>query len=166
MTFVDLPAGSLIFLDANTLIYHFTAHPDLGTACSDLLNRIELQEVHAVTAAHITSEVAHRLMTIEASQIFGWPFAGIAQRLRRHWQEIHNLPTFRLAVEEIRKSRIDVHSVHVDLVAEATTISQQFGLLSNDALAVAIMQHHALVDLASNDSDFDRVPWIRRYAPE
>lgn len=34
-----------------------------------------------------------------------------------------------------------------------------------DAKIVAVMQHHGLTDLASNDADFDRVPWITRYAP-
>jgi predicted nucleic acid-binding protein len=166
MTFADLPIGSVIFLDANTLIYHFTAHPDFGHACSELLDRIERQEIQAITAAHLVSEVAHRLMTIEACDVFGWPFAGIVRRLRRHWTEVQNLPRFRLAVDEVRKSRIQVHSVNVDLVAAATVVSQQFGLLSNDALLVAVMQHYGLVNLASNDGDFDRVPWITRYAPQ
>src|SRR6266849_2322707 len=46
-----------------------------------------------------------------------------------------------------------------------TALSQQIGLLSNDALLVAVMQAHGLTKLASNDPDFDRVPGITRYAP-
>lgn len=34
-----------------------------------------------------------------------------------------------------------------------------------DALIVAVMQHHCLTNLASNDADFDRVSGITRYAP-
>jgi len=30
MTFADLLAGDLLFLDANTLIHHFTLHPRYG----------------------------------------------------------------------------------------------------------------------------------------
>ena len=30
---------------------------------------------------------------------------------------------------------------------------------------VAVMQSHGLVNLASNDADFDRVPGLTRYAP-
>src|SRR5262249_22147527 len=44
-------------------------------------------------------------------------------------------------------------------------LSRQFGLLMNDALIVAIMQDHGLIQLASHDADFDRVPGITRYAP-
>ncbi len=44
-------------------------------------------------------------------------------------------------------------------------ISQRYELLCGDALIVAIMEHHGLTHLASNDSDFDRVPWLKRYSP-
>ena len=41
MTFADLPTGVSVFLDANTLLYHFTADLKHGGACTDLLDRIE-----------------------------------------------------------------------------------------------------------------------------
>jgi len=37
--------------------------------------------------------------------------------------------------------------------------------LSGDALVVAVMREHGLVNLASNDADFDRVPGLTRFAP-
>jgi predicted nucleic acid-binding protein len=51
------------------------------------------------------------------------------------------------------------------LVARAAAISQQFELLSDDALVVAVMQEHGLTHLASHDADFDRVPGLTRYGP-
>jgi predicted nucleic acid-binding protein len=51
------------------------------------------------------------------------------------------------------------------LVVEAAKISQQTGLLSNDALTVAVMQANGITKLASNDADFDRVPGLTRYGP-
>ena len=45
MIFADLPAGSSIFLDANTFIYHFTAHPVFGPPCSQLLQRIRNRQL-------------------------------------------------------------------------------------------------------------------------
>jgi len=47
----------------------------------------------------------------------------------------------------------------------AAVLSQQIGLLSNDALIVALMQAHGITELASHDADFDRVPGITRYRP-
>ncbi len=34
MTFDDLPAGTSVFIDANTLTYYFQPHPLLGAACA------------------------------------------------------------------------------------------------------------------------------------
>ena len=48
----------------------------------------------------------------------------------------------------------------------AAAISQQTGLLHNDALSIAVMRVQGLVNLASADPDFDRVPGITRYAPQ
>jgi predicted nucleic acid-binding protein len=71
MTFADLPAGAAVFVDANTLVYHFQPHPALGAACTDLVERIERQELAGFTSTHVLSEVAHRLMTLEACVLFG-----------------------------------------------------------------------------------------------
>ena len=38
-------------------------------------------------------------------------------------------------------------------------------LLTGDALIVATMRLHSLTKLASEDADFDRVPWLTRYEP-
>lgn len=84
MTFADMPNGSMVFIDANTFVYHFTRHPQLAGACTSFLERAARDEVVALTSTHMLSEVAHRVMTIEAITMFGWPAAGIAQRLRRH----------------------------------------------------------------------------------
>jgi predicted nucleic acid-binding protein len=51
------------------------------------------------------------------------------------------------------------------LVLSAAILSQQTGLLSNDALIASVMQANGLTNLASNDADFDRVPGMTRYAP-
>jgi predicted nucleic acid-binding protein len=50
------------------------------------------------------------------------------------------------------------------LTLTAALLSGQWGLLSNDALLVAVMQAQSLTKLASHDADFDRVPGLVRYA--
>ena len=50
MTFADLQKGDSVFVDANTMIYHFTNHPRYGAACTALVERIELNEIQAFTS--------------------------------------------------------------------------------------------------------------------
>ncbi len=165
MIFTDLPAGASVFLDANTFVYHFSVHPQFGAACTDLIERIEHQELRGFTSTHVLSEVAHRMMTIEASLRFGWPFAGIARRLKRHPAVVQQLSQFRQAVQQVPQYGIQILTIPANLIDQAAAISQQTGLLSNDALIVAVMQLYGLTNLASHDGDFDRVPGITRYAP-
>ena len=66
MTFTDIPAGASVFVDANTLVYHFVPEPGLGPACRDLLERFGRRELVGFTSAHVVSNVAHRMMTLEA----------------------------------------------------------------------------------------------------
>ncbi|MBI3464279.1 MAG: PIN domain-containing protein [Planctomycetes bacterium] len=63
------------------------------------------------------------------------------------------------------QSRVSVLSIPPTLLVTAAGISQQIGLLSNDALIVAVMQSNGLTNLASHDADFDRVPGITRFGP-
>ena len=165
MTFADLVSGDAIFLDANTLIYHFALDPQYGPACSQPLQRIENQDIKGLTSTHVLTELAHRIMTIEAITAFAWPPAGIARRLRKHPIQVQQLAGFHNAVERVLQSRIQVLTIPVPLVTVGTRLSRQTGLLSNDALIVAIMQANGLDKLASEDDDFDRVPGLTRYAP-
>jgi predicted nucleic acid-binding protein len=165
MIFADIPAGALIFLDANTLIYHFTNDPKYGSACTQLLKQVELQQLAGFTSAHVLGDVAHRLMTLEAAHLLGWPFTGLASRLRKHHGEIPKLNHYRQAIAGIPLLRIQLLPIPFHLVETATLLSQRHELLTGDALIVAVMQDNGLTHLASLDDDFDRVPGITRYAP-
>src|SRR5687768_2416627 len=98
MKFEDLLAGQAVFIDANIFIYYFRPDPVLAPSCTQLLQRIENQELQGFTSAHVLSEIAHRMMTDEASQRFGWPKTGIARRLRSYPAQVQSLTRHRLAI--------------------------------------------------------------------
>lgn len=158
MTFDAIPLGTDVFVDANTSTYHFTNHAKYGPACTRLLERIENQELRGYASSHVLADVAHRLMTIEAMHKLGWPVTSLAARLRNHHKEIPNLHAYRQALVKLNQIGLHVFSVTEALVHTAAALSQQFELLTGDALIVAVMQQHGLTSLASEDPDFDRVP--------
>lgn len=165
MTFAGLAIGDWIFIDANTFIFHFGPHPTYGAACGQFLARIENQELHGFTSSHVLGEVAHRLMIAEATATAGWSLGKVRQRLKQHPAVLQGLTQFRSAVETILKSRIQVLTIPSGLMRDALSVSQQQGLLVNDAVSVALMQANGLTKIASDDTDFDRVPGITRYGP-
>ena len=163
MIYSDLPAGATVFVDAGPFIHHFEPNAIFGPASTDLLERIENQEIIAVTTTHILSEVAHRLMILEAMQAYG--SAGIALKLRNHPNEVRMLTRFRQALQKVPLFGIRILTIDAAWLDAATSISQQTGLLHNDALVVAAIHAHGLTQLASADPDFDRVSGLTRYAP-
>ena len=165
MTFLDLVAGDAVFLDANTFVYHFAPDPRWAASCGQLLQRIQNQEIAGHTSAAILSETAHRLMTIEARTRQGWTSGKVLQRLKQNPQFVQTLTGSEAAVGSIIASRVHVFPVDAALVAAAAAVSRQTGLLSNDALIVAVMQANGLTKFASHHADFDRVPGLTRYAP-
>jgi predicted nucleic acid-binding protein len=78
---------------------------------------------------------------------------------------VQQLTRSRQAVDEITLIGLDVLPVAKSQVSLAPDISRQTGLLCGDALIVAVMQNQGLTLIASEDSDFDRVPGLTRYAP-
>jgi predicted nucleic acid-binding protein len=50
MTFADLAAGDAFFIDANIFVYHFGSGPIAGLACSQIIQRVENQEIQGFTS--------------------------------------------------------------------------------------------------------------------
>jgi uncharacterized protein len=165
VTFHDLPVGATVFLDANCLVYAATADATYGSACQHLLEQIENKVFQGCTSAHVLGDLTHRLMTIEAAPLFQRPMSGIANWLRRHPAEVQQLRQYQQSLDDLLAVPITILPVTGTLIYRAAGFSRLHGLLTNDALIVAIMQEQGLTHLASNDGDFDRVPGLTRYAP-
>jgi predicted nucleic acid-binding protein len=165
MTFADLTAGSVVFIDANTFVYAFVRDPRYGTACQQLLQRIDNKEIQGVASSHVLTETAHRMMTHEASLLTGRPPSGMPNWLKRHPPEVQRLALYRQAIDELTMIGVQILPVGGPTISHAVDISRQFGLLTNDAVTVVVMQDNGLTNLASNDADFDRVAGITRFAP-
>jgi predicted nucleic acid-binding protein len=166
MTFSGLNRGDAIFVDANIFVYHFAPDPLLGGASTQLFHRIDNQELVGYTSTAILCEVAHRLTTLEARTRLGWSGGKVIQRLKQNPGAFLGLTVFRVAVEKIQQSTIQVLTVTPTDVVNAAAVSQQHGLLITDALTVVLMQANGITCIASQDSDFDRVPGITRYSPQ
>jgi predicted nucleic acid-binding protein len=165
VTFDDIPPGAVVFLDANCLVYAAASDPQYGAACQRLLEQIENKMLQGCTSSHVLGDLSHRLMTIEAALVFNRPMTGIAGWLRRHPAEVQSLQRSRQAIDDLQAIPLTIWPVTGTQISRAADFSRQYGLLTNDALIVAIMQEYGLTHLASNDADFDRVPRIIRYAP-
>ncbi len=166
MTLDHVPAGAHLFVDSNILVYHFQPHPAFGPMCHRLLERIERQDIDGYTSTNLLGELAHRLMVIEAGALPGWAGGQVLNRLKQQPDVVKQLTLFQTAVESVLQSKIRVLTIPPILVSTAATLSRQHGLLTTDAVILALMQAHRLIHLVSHDAHFDSVPGITRYAPQ
>lgn len=48
---------------------------------------------------------------------------------------------------------------------EVTMLMEKYNLLPNDALHLATMKRYGITNIATNDGDFERVPWLNVWKP-
>ncbi len=59
MTFDQIPAGAAVFLDANSLVYHFTNDPKYGVASTRLVLQAQHGALSGFTSTDVLADVAH-----------------------------------------------------------------------------------------------------------
>ena len=63
---LDMPDGSLSFVDTNVLVYHFVENPRFSQQCRRFLGRVVAGEVNAVSSASVVADAVHKVMAEEA----------------------------------------------------------------------------------------------------
>lgn len=162
---LNLPAGARCFIDANIFYYHYIDTPPFSEPCSDLLQRVLDGDVTGVSSPHVMAEAVHKVMLAEAASHFGLPRPGILRWLQNHPGRIGELHEFRELAEDFGRMNLTVVDLDLPTLERAAVLSRRTGLLTNDAITVALMAGAALVDLATNDADFDVVPGVTVWKP-
>jgi predicted nucleic acid-binding protein len=85
--------------------------------------------------------------------------------LGKHPEIIARLVEYPQAMERLSIVPMTVLPVDQQLLGQATHIAVQHGLFTNDAMIVALMRRHQLVNLITNDDDFGSVPELTVWKP-
>ena len=165
MTLDQVPAGAHVFVDSNILVYHFQPHPGFGPMCQRLLERIERQDIEGYTSTNLLGELVSPLDGDRGRHLAGLGGRQGAESTEAASRRGQQLTLFQTAVDSVLQSKIRVLTISPILVSTAAALSRQHGLLTNDAVILALMQAHRLTHLASHDAHFDGLPGLTRYAP-
>jgi predicted nucleic acid-binding protein len=104
-------------------------------------------------------------MVASAAAQFSINRAGLVNWLQHHPQRITELTEFAPMARELVAMRMPLLAADDTDLLEGIALSQSHGLLTNDALALAILQRHRIEHLATNDDDFDIVPHLKVWKP-
>ncbi len=166
MVLSDLEDGSSIFVDGNIFVYHFTRESKANPASSDFLERIERGTIHGFTSVSIIQEVTHRMMIIEAVAVLpGVKPKDLVKYLKTHSDAVKKLVNHQSIPSKIASFNLEIVSPGIDAIVRSQQMKKRYGFLSNDALTLQIMEDLRIDNLASNDSDFERVDFIKLYKP-
>ena len=65
----DFKGESIIFIDANIFAYHLTRQDDIQVECSNFLEKIEFDQIRAVTTNFVIDEVCYSLIITKGAQL-------------------------------------------------------------------------------------------------
>ena len=159
----SLANGSLVFIDANIFIYHFTA---ASPSCHQFLSRCSSGEFLAITSLPVLLEVAHRLMVIEAQQNRLVRGLNPSQKLAHSPTLVKKLHLYKEWTLAIPRMGIEVEEITFSDLLMSMGMRPKTGLLTLDALILAVMTRLNIPNLASADQGFSRIEGVKLFSPE
>ncbi len=127
-----------MFVDTNVFAYALLDRGAKGDACREFLDIIAKGKI-ACTSALVLDELMWVLMKNSAAKDFSAVIANIC-----------SMPN------------LEVFAVSGITAVEASKMIAEFRLKPRDAMHVAAMRENGIIEIASDDKDFERVSGIRR----
>jgi predicted nucleic acid-binding protein len=153
---------SIVLIDANIILYTIR---NKSNQCKGLIRRCAEGEIYGVMTPHIIAEVMHRLMIAEAREN-GWiEGTNPARRLSEQPERVKMLFRYEQAIKNLFATGIRCEPVEKEDIIATLRVQRESGLLTNDALLVAVSERLRIQAIASADNTFTRVRGVILYSP-
>jgi len=161
-----LPLTSDIFIDANIYLYHIMRRPKFFPPCHDFFSAIESGAYNGFTSTLVLNEVLHKLILAEATNTYGLRSEhDAANVLKQNPEKIRGLSQVWKTYSDIKDYPIIVCSCDESVLDMAVDLSKKYGLLISDATHLAVIKSEGISNIATNDTDFQRLNEIDIYKP-
>lgn len=162
---LDIPDHNEVFVDANIFVYHFSGPTEYTDICAQFLQRVEEVRLFAFTSTLVLAETLHRLMIIEATTKLQIGPKVAIHHLKTHPLDVKILTEHIKVPERIHTLGIKILPIDIDDILKSNEIKREYGLLTNDAITLAVMKRYHLRNIATNDPDFERVTDLLIWKP-
>lgn len=163
MNLDDIPAGSLCVVDTNVLIY---AEQGVSPQAQRFVRRCSGGELKAVLPQTVWQELAHKLMLAEAMMRGLTSGGNPAARLAAKPESIRGLTLHRAKVKSLLDLGFGFEACQLtDLTERAFALQEKHGLLTNDAVVLAVAQRLKADALVSSDKAFRGITEPAVYYP-
>ena len=162
MNLTDIRAGEWVVIDTNILVY---ANQQKSAEAIQLLRRCASREVFGIVPMPMVAELVHTLMLIEAREN-GWiEKSNPARALSKRPELVRRLSRYETQVREFLGIGLRIEPATTVDIIEAMNVQREFGLLTNDALLLAVARRLNCSALASADQAFGAVKGVLVYRP-
>lgn len=155
-----------IFVDANIFLHHaFNAN----NASIEFLKQIESYNIKAYTSALVIEEVVFKLLIQAASNYLDITTIEKVKRLLMDNKNKENVFKPVIEYREYIDILKDFGLIILDLTDKDMIASLQkaktYGLITADAVHIAVMERKGITNIASSDSDFEKVDCVTLWKP-
>ncbi len=163
-------ADERIFIDANIFIYNALDDSHYAESCSDFLRKVETNKLKGVITSHVMDEVLFKILIAEASQhIENFTLPNLKKEMKsssfssKIYKPVKEYSDY---LTELTYGGLEILTINGGTVKRSIDLGLQYGLLTTDAIHLSTMKQYGIVNIATNDSDFEKVKSINIYKPE
>jgi len=146
--------NSVIFIYTNIFLYNFSLHPVHGDNCRAFLNRIEKGELSGKTNVIVLNELLHKLILGEVSLKYNITLSQSAGYIKKNPEILASLDAYDIIDDTGNIPNLDVMGISPEIFNSAKEYMKKFKLMTNDAIHVATCKFYNILDIATNDTDF------------
>jgi len=165
----EFDSDDKIFVDSNVFIFNALDDVKFGKPSTDFLSKIENEKVNAAISTTVMDEIFFKILIAESSKHMEkmnvW-------ELKRKMKE----PDFVSKIyEPVRKYsdylfglsliNLEIVNISFSIVRASVEYGRTYGLLTSDAIHVACCKFYNIENIATNDSDFERVDFLKVWKP-
>ncbi|OYT66708.1 hypothetical protein B6V00_02980 [ANME-1 cluster archaeon ex4572_4] len=163
MRLEDVHRGERIFIDTNIFTYLLVKDKRYINSVKSFLKKVEGGFYTGFFNLTVFDETSFNFIKLKVIKKYGikrGEFSDFYKQNPNLVREIDFEPVLKLF--SIDNLNLLTPKLILELVTE---FSSEHALLPADAIILATMKEHSIVNLASNDHDFERVDWITLYKP-
>lgn len=153
-----------IYDEANIFLFTALADARYGPSALRFLERASGDEIELLTLTLTVDEVSFVALKAKLEEKYGVTKNQVLY-LKRNPEVVKALASDVNQIVENVLGLTTLVEVNAPDVQQMRLYVEKFGLLPRDAIHLAVAYRLGLTCMASSDSDFDRVPWLTRYAP-
>lgn len=160
----ELPSKVKIFIDSNILIYSLSRNSIYHEDCSHFVSRIVDGEVFGFLNPFVMSEVLFK--NVIASLIKEYHPKDPIQFVKKNPHVLKERKYIYKKISLLLDLNLSMLPTDREIWIKAVKLSVAYSLLPNDAIHAATCSIYNIEHVATNDSDFERVSFLKVWKPE